>query len=350
MRPRIWLPICVIAVAIAAGCGGSSGGDSSSGSSGNGTAKALSGAGSTLIAPLMSQWQPDYANTTGITITYGAIGSGGGIGAITARSVDFGASDAPLTPDQATACKDCLQVPWALSATTVTYNVKGVEDKLKLDGPTVADIFLGNITQWDDPAIKALNPGVSLPATKITPVYRSDGSGDSYVFTSFLSAVSPDWKSKVGASTQPAFPTGVGAEKNSGVAASIQSTDGSIGYVAVAYIAADSLNLALLKNAAGNYPEPTIDGITAAASAVTTINDDGSVPLVNPPASAADAYPMSTYTYAIVPKDSSVGKTLAAFLTYAITKGQSFGPDLGFPTLPDAIVSHDKEVISQISS
>jgi phosphate transport system substrate-binding protein len=298
----------------------------------------------------MSQWQPDYANTTGITITYGAIGSGGGIGAITARSVDFGASDAPLTPDQATACKDCLQVPWALSATTVTYNVKGVRDKLKLDGPTVAAIFMGNITQWDDPAIKALNPGVSLPATTITPVYRSDGSGDSYVFTSFLSAVSPDWKSTIGASTQPAFPTGVGAEKNSGVAASIQSTDGSIGYVAAAYIAADSLDMALLKNAAGSYPEPTIDGITAAAGAVTTINDDGSVSLVNPPASAADAYPMSTYTYAIVPKDSSVGTTLAAFLTYAITKGQSFGPDLGFPTLPDAIVQHDKEVISRISS
>ena len=134
MRPRIWLPICVIAVAVAAGCGGSSGGDSSSsGSSGDGTAEALSGAGSTLIAPLMSQWQPDYANTAGITITYGAIGSGGGIGAITARSVDFGASDAPLSPDQATACKDCLQIPWALAATVVTYNVKGVEDKLKLD-------------------------------------------------------------------------------------------------------------------------------------------------------------------------------------------------------------------------
>src|SRR6478735_3963859 len=278
MRPRIWLPICVIAVAVAAGCGGSSGGDSSSsGSSGDGTAEALSGAGSTLIAPLMSQWQPDYANTAGITITYGAIGSGGGIGAITARSVDFGASDAPLTPDQATACKDCLQIPWALAATVVTYNVKGVEDKLKLDGPTVADIFLGNITQWDDPAIKALNPGVSLPSTKITPVYRSDGSGDSYVFTSYLSAVSPDWKSKVGASTQPAFPTGVGSEKNSGVAAAVQSTDGAIGYVAVSYIAADSLMEALVQNAAGKYPEPTPDAITAAATAASGPAADGSV-------------------------------------------------------------------------
>src|SRR5690242_20830873 len=183
-------------VVFAAGCG--SGGSKTvtvsgpGGQSSSSNDKVLAGAGSTLVYPLISQWEPDYATKAGVTITYGAIGSGGGIGAITARSVDFGASDAPLTPDQATACKDCLQVPWALSATTVTYNVKGVEDKLKLDGPTVADIFLGNVTQWDDPAIKALNPGVSLPSTKITPVYRSDGSGDSYVFTSFLSAVSPD--------------------------------------------------------------------------------------------------------------------------------------------------------------
>ncbi len=350
MAKRIWLAAaCVAAVAVlAAGCGSSSGGGSSSSGSGGGTTKAISGAGSTLIAPLMSQWQPDYATTAGITVTYGAIGSGGGIGAITARSVDFGASDAPLSPDQATACKGCLQVPWALAATVVTYNVKGVSSKLKLTGPVVADMFMGKITQWDDPQIKALNPGVSLPSTKVAPVYRSDGSGDSYVFTSYLSAVSPDWKSQVGASTQPAFPTGVGAEKNSGVAASVQSTDGAIGYVAVAYIAADSLNLALLQNAAGNYPEPSLAGISAAAAAVTTIQPDGSIPLVNPPASAADAYPMATYSYAIVPKDAKNGKTLAAFLTYAITEGQTFGPDLGFPALPAAVVTHDKTVIAQI--
>src|SRR3954466_13232630 len=170
-------------VALSAACGSSGGSGSGSGGS---SSTVLTGAGSTLVAPLISQWEPDYAKSAGITITYGAVGSGGGIDAITNRTVDFGASDAPLSSDQATACKDCLQIPWALAATVVTYNVKGVEDKLKLDGPTVADIFLGNITQWDDPAIKALNPGVSLPATKITPVYRSDGSGDSYVFTSYL--------------------------------------------------------------------------------------------------------------------------------------------------------------------
>jgi ABC-type phosphate transport system substrate-binding protein len=229
-----------VVLAAACGSGGSStttvtaGGGKSSASS-----KVLTGAGSTLVYPLVSQWEPDYATKAGVTITYGAIGSGGGIDQITARAVDFGASDAPLSADQATACKGCLQIPWALGATVVTYNVKGVPNNLHLTGPVVADMYLGNITSWNDPKIKALNPGVSLPSTKVTPIYRSDGSGDSFVFSSYLSAVSPDFKSKIGASTQPPFSTGTGAAKNSGVAASVQSTDGAIGYVAISYIAAE---------------------------------------------------------------------------------------------------------------
>jgi phosphate transport system substrate-binding protein len=227
--------------------------------------------------------------------------------------------------------------------------VKGVPNNLHLTGPVVADMFLGNITSWNDPRIKALNPGVSLPDTKVTPIYRSDGSGDSYVFSSYLSAVSPDFKSEVGASTQPPFSTGTGAGKNSGVAASVQSTDGAIAYVAMSYIAADGLNEALLRNAAGKYPAPTPDSIKAAADAVTQARADGSIPLVNPPASAADAYPMSTYTYAIVPKSSPKAATLKAFLTYAIGDGQSFGPGLGFPALPSAVVSSDMTEIASIS-
>jgi phosphate transport system substrate-binding protein len=337
-------------VAFAAACGSSSGSTTTvtAPASSSGKVTALNGAGSTLVAPLMSQWQPDYATSAGVTVTYGAIGSGGGIDAITSRSVDFGASDAPMTPDQATACKGCIQVPWALAATVVSYHVSGIPDKLKLTGDVVAKIFLGQITTWNDPAIASLNPGVKLPSTHITPIYRTDGSGDSWVFTSYLSAVSPDFKSKVGASTQPPFPTGTGAEKNSGVAAAIQSTDGAIGYVAVSYIAADSLDNALLQNAAGNYPEPDLKGILAAAK-VGKPQPDGSVPLVNPPASAPDAYPMSTYTYAIVPKDSPKGSAMRAFLTYAITKGQSFGPDLGYPALPATVVTFAKQQIAKIS-
>ena len=310
----------------------------------------LTGAGSTFVAPLVSAWTPKVQSALGIKVTYGPIGSGGGINAITSRTVDFGASDAPLSPDQATACKGCLQVPWALGATVVTYNVKDAPDHLKLTGQVVADMYTGKITSWNDPAIASLNPGVNLPDTKVTPVYRSDGSGDSYVFTSYLSAIDPSWKSSVGASTQPAFPTGTGAEKNSGVAAAIQSTDGAIGYVAISYIAADSLHAALLQNAAGKYPVAGLDTIAAAAAAVTSVQPDGSIPLVNPPASAADAYPMSTYTYAIVPQSS--GDKAAAmrdFLTYAITDGQAFGKDLGFPDMPSFVIDHDKTVIAKIT-
>jgi phosphate ABC transporter phosphate-binding protein len=338
-------------VVLAAACG-SGGGSTTTVTAGNkntASSKVLTGAGSTLVYPLVSQWEPDYATKAGVTITYGAIGSGGGIDQITARAVDFGASDAPLSADQATACKGCLQIPWALGATVVTYNVKGVPNNLHLTGPVVADMYLGNITSWNDPKIKALNPGVSLPSTKVTPIYRSDGSGDSFVFSSYLSAVSPDFKSKIGASTQPPFSTGTGAAKNSGVAASVQSTDGAIGYVAISYIAADGLNQALIQNAAGKYVTPGVDGIKAAADAVTSVQPDGSIPLVNPPASAATAYPLSTYTYAIVPKTSSKASELKAFLTYAITDGQQFGPDLGFPPLPSAVVSSDKTEIASIS-
>jgi phosphate transport system substrate-binding protein len=335
-------------VALASACGSSGSSGSSSGSSG--TSNVLVGAGSTLVAPLMSQWEPDYTKSSGVTITYGAIGSGGGIDAITARSVDFGASDAPLSAEQATACKDCLQVPWALAAVVPAYNLKDAPDNLKLTGDVLAKMYLGQITSWDDPAIKSLNPGVSLPSTAVAPIYRSDGSGDSYVWSSYLSAISPDFKSTIGVSTQPAFNTGTGAEKSSGVAAAVQSTDGAIGYVTVAYIEADSLHSALVQNAAGDYPKPTTDAITAAATAVTSIAADGSVSLVNPPASAADAYPISTYSYAIVPKSSPKAITLQAFLKYAITKGQSFGPDLGYPSLPQNIVDHDNEVIGQIGS
>ena len=347
MKLFVWCSVFVLLAAAVSGCG-SSGTSAASAAGTSGSVKSLSGAGSTLVAPLMSQWEPDYASKSGITITYGAVGSGGGIDAITARSVDFGASDAPLSSDQAAACKNCVQVPWALAATVMTYHVSGVPNNLKLTGPVVADIYLGKITSWNDPQIVQLNPGVKLPATHITPVYRTDGSGDSFVFSSYLSAVSPTWKSRFGASTQPSFPVGTGGDKNSGVAAAVQGTDGAIGYVAVSYIAADSLDEALLENQAGNFPKPSLDNITAAASAVTTIQPDGSVSLVNPPPSAAQAYPMSTYTYAIAPTNSPHAAELRAFLTYAITSGQSFGPPLGYPPLPSAIVSHDKQTIAKI--
>jgi phosphate transport system substrate-binding protein len=350
MRKLTLLGLAIV-VTLAAACGssGSSGGSGGSGSSSSSSSKVLIGAGSTFVAPLVQAWEADYAKQpAGITITYGAIGSGGGIDQITANAVDFGASDAPMTSDQASACKGCLQIPWALGADVVVYNVNGVPDHLKLTGTVVADMFLGKITSWNDPAIAKLNPGVNLPSTHVTPVYRSDGSGTSFVFTDYLSSVSPDWQSKVGTSTQPTFPAGTGAEHSSGVIASMQSTDGAITYCETSYIAADKLNSALIQNAAGNYVEPTTAAVEAAAKVGTT-RPDGTVKLVDPPASAPTAYPLASYTYVIVPENSAKAAQLKAFVTYAISPtGQALGTPLGYPPLPASVVASSKQVIAKI--
>ena len=325
-------------------CGGSS--SSSGGNSGD--SKLLVGAGSTLVAPLVAQWSNDYAKKTGSTITYGAIGSGGGIAQITARTVDFGASDAPFSPDQADQCKNCLQVPWALAATLVSYNVKGAPAKLKLDGPTLANIYLGKITKWNDPAIAKLNPGASLPSTNITPVYRSDSSGDTYAFSDFLAKVSPEWKSKEGVSTQVSFPTGTGGKGNDGVAAAVSRTDGALGYLAISYVFSNNLDCALIENAAGKFPVPGSDSISAAAAAVTQIPADNAISLTNPPASAPDAYPISTFTYVLFPTTSGKASALRDFITYAIGPGQKFGAKLHFAPLPARVVSSNKKALAKL--
>jgi phosphate transport system substrate-binding protein len=341
--------ISAVAIAVAsslaiAACGSSS----TSGSSSTGGSKTLVGAGSTLIAPLMSQWQPTYDTAAGVAVTYGAIGSGGGIEQITARTVDFGASDAPMTPAQATACKGCVQIPWALAATDVAYHVTGVPNQLKLSGPVLAGIYLGQITMWNAPQIKALNPGVSLPATKITPVYRSDGSGDTYAFTNYLSQISPTFKSKVGNATQVAFPVGLGGKGNSGVGGVLSTTNGAIAYIAISYVLDNKFDYALIQNAAGKYPVPGVPSITAAAAALKTIPADNDVSIVNPPASAPDAYPISTFTYSIVPLKSSKATQLKNFISWAISTGQADGPKLDFAPLPAKIVAADKATLAKL--
>jgi phosphate transport system substrate-binding protein len=300
------------------------------------------------VAPLLSQWSNDYGKKTGVTITYGAIGSGGGIAQITARTVDFGASDAPFTPDQEAACKGCLQVPWALAATLVSYNVKGAPTKLKLSGPVLAGIYLGKVTRWNDLAIAALNQGAQLPATKITPVYRSDSSGDTYAFADFLAKVSPEWKSQKGVSTQVNFSAGVGGKGNDGVAAAVGRTDGAIGYLAISYVFSNKLDYALIRNEAGKFPVPGLDSISAAAASVTSIPSDNAISITNPPASAGAAYPISTFTYALVPESSGKAKTLREFLTYAIGDGQKFGAKLQFAPLPARVLEADRKTIARI--
>jgi phosphate transport system substrate-binding protein len=343
------IALSVLALLVLAGCGSISNANSSPGAnaSGSGTG-ALVGAGSTLVAPLISQWQPVYDKQYGVAVTYGAIGSGGGIAQITARTVDFGASDAPLTPDQHSAAGGVVQIPWALAATVIAYHVQGVPDQLRLTGPVLSDIWLGKITSWNDPAIAKLNPGVTLPSTKVTPVYRSDGSGDTYAFTDYLSKVSPEWKSRVGNSTQVHFPVGIGGKGNSGVGGVIASTNGSIGYVAIAYVMENHFDSALVQNAAGAYPAPGVKSIAAAAATVQSVPADNAVSIVNPPASAAGAYPISTFTYALVWQDTPKAAAMRQFLTWAIGTGQRYGPPLQFAPLPAQVLAADKATITKI--
>ena len=311
------------------------------------TSGSLKGAGSTFVFPLVSQWQANYKNAQ---ITYGSVGSGAGIAAITARTVDFGASDAPLTKDQASACKGCEQIPWALSSTSIPYHVPGVAYGLKLTGKILANIYLGHITKWNASAIKKINPGVKLPDMKITPVYRSDGSGTSWNFTDYLARVSPEWKSKVGVGTQPNFPTGIGGKGSSGLAGVVSRTDGAIGYVDEAYSLKNGFKVAKVQNRAGKFQLPGLRGIKAAAATITRVPKSGELSIVNPPKSQKLAYPICTFTYVIVPLKSSKAATLKQFISWAITGGQKYAAPLQFYPLPKLVVTADKAFVRKIHS
>jgi phosphate transport system substrate-binding protein len=297
---------------------------------------ALTGAGSTLVAPLMSNWAQDFESRHSISVTYGAVGSGAGISQITARTVDFGASDAPLTAAQAAACNNCAQIPWGLTATGVAFHLDGVK-KLNLTGPIIAKIYLGTITNWNDRAIAKINPGVKLPNLGITPVFRSDGSGDTYAFTDWLSRISAPFKSKVGNATAVQFPKGVGGKGNDGVTAVVGSTNGSIAYISAAYIIAHSLSVAALQNNAGKFVYPNLKNISAAASVVKKVPANNELHIVNPPKSVKLAYPLSTFTYAIVPKSSPKATSIRLFVLYAMGIGQKFGPALDFAPIPGVV-------------
>jgi phosphate transport system substrate-binding protein len=311
-------------------------------------ADVLSGAGATFPFPLISQWQKDYESKTGVQINYNPIGSGGGIAAITARTVDFGASDAPLTPDQFAACKGCVQIPWVLSATAVIYNLPGVPNNLKLTGPIIAKIYLGNITQWDDAAIKKINPGVNLPSTKITPVWRSDGSGTTYNFTDYMSAVSPQAKSKIGNSTQVNWPVGVGGRGSSGLAGVVKNTTGGIGYVDIAYALANKIQFARVLNRAGKYVTPGLRGITAAGKQVTKVPPSNEMHIVNPTKGDPLAYPICTFSYVLLPMNSSKAAALRKFVFYALTAGQKLGPRLLFVPIPKPVLVASEKTLKKV--
>jgi phosphate transport system substrate-binding protein len=299
------------------------------------TGTTITGAGSTFVQPLVNAWTPAVGRAFGYTVQYSGVGSGAGIAAITNHQVDFGASDAPLTPAQQQACADCIQIPWALSATAVAYNVPGAPAHLNLDGGTISKIYLGQITNWNDPAIAKLNKGANLPNLKITPVFRSDGSGTSYNFTDYLSSVNGEWKTKIGTSTQPAFPAGQGAKGSSGVAGLVSRTSGAIGYVDVAYAIANHIKFAAVRNAAGKFLFPSLRRIEAAAAAFPKVPGNNELHIVNPPKKAALAYPISTYTYVIVHKQSDHAAELRKLIFWALTQGQQpqFAAKLTFARL-----------------
>src|SRR3954454_1985792 len=282
----------------------------------------ITGAGSTFVAPLVSAWVHGWGPAFGYNVQYSAVGSGAGIAAVTNKQVDFGASDAPLSPDQANACGDCVQIPWALSAVSVFYNVPGAPTHVNLDGATISKIFLGQISNWNDPAIKALNKGANLPDLKITPVFRSDGSGTSYAFTDYLSSVNGEWKNKIGVSTQPAFPAGQGAKGSSGVAGLVSRTSGAVGYADIAYAVANHLHFAAVRNRAGKFLYPSLRRIEAAALAFKKVPSNNEMHIVDPPKSAKLAYPISTYTYVMVHQKTAHAAELRKMIFWALTQGQ----------------------------
>ncbi len=308
----------------------------------------LTGAGSTFVAPLVSQWISHYSAAS---INYSGVGSGAGIAAISSRQVDFGASDAPMTPDQFAGCHGCVQIPWAFSATSIPYNVSGVGYGLKLTGPILADIYLGHVKKWNDKRIQALNKGVKLPDENIVPIYRSDASGTSFNFSDYLSHVSKEWKNKIGKGTQPAFPSGVGARGSSGVAAKLGSTQGGITYVDIAYAYKNHYRIAKIQNRAGKFVLPTIKSLRAATASVKRVTrKDNAISVVDPARSQPKAYPICTFTWVILPLQSSKAADLKKFVDWAVTKGQSFGPKLLFLPLPSAVRAAARHTLARVHS
>ncbi|MFL5980272.1 MAG: phosphate ABC transporter substrate-binding protein PstS [Gaiellaceae bacterium] len=309
----------------------------------------LVGAGSSFVAPLVSAWIPKVDSAFDLKVTYGPIGSGGGIQQIINRTVDFGASDAPLSPDQFAACKGCVQIPWALSATSIAYRGDGLPNHLRLDGTTLANIFLGKIKRWNDPAIKKLNKGKNLPNLDITTIHRSDNSGTTYNLTDYLNSVSKEWKSKVGKGVAVNWPSGVGARGSSGVAASLSQVNGGITYVDVAYSLKNHFSFAAVKNRAGVYQLPGLRGIAAAGKTILRVApDNGGISIVNPSKRKPLAYPISTFTYVIIPKQSAKSQELKQFVRWSLTKGQTAGPKLLFAPIPKVVLNASMKTLNLI--
>ncbi|MFH0899420.1 MAG: phosphate ABC transporter substrate-binding protein PstS [Pseudomonadota bacterium] len=311
----------------------------------------IHGAGATFPYPLYSKWFAEYQRVDPrVRINYQSIGSGGGIKQIIERTVDFGATDAPMTADEtAKAPARILHVPTTIGAVVVVYNVPGVASGLLMTPETIAGVFLGEITKWNDPRIAATNPRVSLPENAIAVVYRSDGSGTTSVFTEYLGAVSPAWKEKVGVGKSVRFPVGLGAKGNEGVAGQVKTTPGAVGYLELAYAKQTNLAYAAVQNLSGKAAEPSIESITAAAANVSLPNEGLTVSIVNQPGESA--YPIAAFTYLLVYHDLAdpvKAQALAQFLWWAIHDGQQYGPPLHYAPLPPPVVTRVEEQLRSL--
>ena len=313
----------------------------------------LTGAGATFPYPIYSKWFDAYSKSTGVQINYQSIGSGGGIRQYTDGTVDFGATDGPMNPTQMAAVQgEVIHLPTVMGAVVLTYNLPSLAGaKLKFDGPTIADIFLGKITKWNDSRIAALNPGVSLPSLDLIVVHRSDGSGTSYIFTDFLSKVSPDWKGKVGSATSVEWPVGLGGKGNEGVTEQIKQVEGSVGYVELIYALSNNLPYANVKNAAGSFVEPSLESVAAAAaSANLKKGTDFRVSITNAP--GATAYPISSFTWLLIRpkmKDPAKAKALKAFLAwYTTADAQQMASTLKYAPLPTEVVTLVQDKVNSL--
>jgi phosphate transport system substrate-binding protein len=309
----------------------------------------INGAGATFPYPIYSKWFDEYAKVDpSVRFNYQSIGSGGGQKQILAQTVDFGASDGPMSDDNlAKASSKLLHIPTVAGADVVAYNLPG-NPALKFDADTIAGIFLGQIKKWNDPKIAALNPGVTLPDQEIVVVHRSDGSGTTYIWTDYLSKISPEWKTKVGTNTSVNWPTGIGGKGNEGVAGQIKQTPGALGYVELIYAVQNKMPYADIKNAAGEFVKPTLESVTAAL-ATADIPDDFRFSMTNAP--GKEAYPIAGATWLLVyeqQKDATKGKKLVEFLKWAAKDGEKMAKDLQYAPLPESLQQRVLKRIDEI--
>jgi phosphate transport system substrate-binding protein len=355
-RHLLAVPVVVAFALAVSACGSSDNNSSSSPSSSGGSETAggtINGAGSTLAQPIYQQWGSELKDK-GITLNYQGVGSGAGVASFAAGTADFAASDPALTPDDKETIKKspAIQIPTVFGAITVSYNLSGVDKGLKLDGKTIADIYLGKVKKWNDPEIAGQNSGVSLPNSNITVVHRSDSSGTTKGFTTFLSNYSPEWKSKVGADKEVKWPLGTGAKGNPGVAAAVKQTQGSIGYVEEAYALQNNFTTADVKNKSGKYVEPTLETTTAAGDGIKIPTDLGFTTIDSPNAAA---YPIVSQTFVIVHQDLCAGgmsqanaKAFKTFIDYGLGDGQNVAKQLYYAPLPSGLLAKAKEQVTKL--